>query len=75
MDEAVLDNLISLFRKRPREDWRRMLAVSAEWPRLAAPVFQRLDSLVQAAGEDELELLVRPVLRAPPPPPPLTPPL
>jgi hypothetical protein len=37
-----------------------MLAVSVEWPGLAARVFARLDSLAAtAAGEEEVQLLVR----------------
>ena len=49
-----------LFRARPREEWRRMLSVSAEWPRLAPHVLARLDAqAATAAGEEEVALLVR----------------
>lgn len=55
-----------LFRGKPREDWRRLLAVSAEWPSLAERVFSRLDNLAAAAsGEEEVQLLVRAAPEAP----------
>ena len=51
---------LQIFSKRPREDWRRMLAVSAEWPKLGPRVFVRIEKqAAAAAGEQELALLVR----------------
>ena len=51
---------LQIFSARPREDWRRMLAVSAEWPKLGSRVFARIEQqAAAAAGDKELALLVR----------------
>jgi hypothetical protein len=48
-----------LFEPRPREDWRRMIAASKEWPRIVPTVLARLQARAEAAaGEPEVNLLV-----------------
>lgn len=75
----VFDKLIALFRDRSREENRKLIAYSKQWPTLAEGVFYRLDELSrQAASSPKEQAKMRTMLRTlknvwlhPPPPGPL----
>jgi tetratricopeptide (TPR) repeat protein len=53
---AVYDRLIALFESRPREDWKKLVVFSAQWPQHRAGVFERLKS--RADGEQDVDARV-----------------
>lgn len=55
----VYDQLIQAFRERTRDEWRKLLAVSREWPKLSTGVYARILELAEAAEPDEALQLQR----------------
>jgi len=60
---AVYDRLIALFEARPREDWKKLVVFSAQWPQHRAGVFARLKSRADAEADVDARVALRRVFR------------
>jgi tetratricopeptide (TPR) repeat protein len=60
---AVYDRLIALFEGRPREDWKKLVVFSAQWPQHRSGVFERLKSRADAEADVDKRVSLRRVYR------------
>jgi hypothetical protein len=60
---AVYDRLIALFEGRPREDWKKLVVFSAQWPQHRAGVFERLKARADAEADVDRRVALRRVYR------------
>ncbi|GMH32461.1 hypothetical protein BSKO_00295 [Bryopsis sp. KO-2023] len=52
----VYDQLIQLFKGKPRGDWKKLIAISKQWPMLATGVFDRIDALFEEETDPGTQL-------------------
>jgi hypothetical protein len=46
----IYDRLIKIFQERPREDWKRLIVFSRQWPQHKQGVFDRYGSVARGGG-------------------------
>ncbi len=51
-NQEVYDKLIAVFEQRRPDSWRKLIAVSKQWPTLAPGLFDRIEALAAAAEAD-----------------------
>lgn len=56
-NNEVYDRLIEIFRAKRKEEWRKLIVYSSQWPSLAEGVFARIEHRAnEASPDDQLEL-------------------
>ncbi|GBF92428.1 hypothetical protein Rsub_04532 [Raphidocelis subcapitata] len=59
----IYDRLIAIFQQRPRDDWKKLIVLSRQWPQHKAGVFDRLRERADKEGDLDAKMVLRRVFR------------
>lgn len=60
---AVYDRLVALFESRPRDDWKKLVVFSGQWPQHRSGVFERLKARADAEQDVDRRVALRRLYR------------
>jgi len=61
--KEIYDRLIAIFQQRPREDWKKLIVFSKQWPQHQAGVFDRVKELADKEADIDKKMGLRKLFR------------
>ncbi|KAJ9510209.1 hypothetical protein QJQ45_015697, partial [Haematococcus lacustris] len=62
--KEIYDRLISIFQQRPREDWKKLVVFSKQWPQHQQGVFARIKELTDKEADIDKKVALRKLQRS-----------